>query len=259
MPTLHSRADVFSPRHFFSWMALTASAGAVNAGAYLACQQFVAHVTGTATQLALDAGALWLIADSAAVLCCFVIGSTASALVIEGRHERGLRPYFSLPLVTVVTLLSTVAVLGWRGAFGRFGGTSDQPADLVLISLLSLAMGAQNAAVASSTGMIVRTTHLTGPSTDLGLHLAKLFTAESGDSRRRAMRESALRAGLVLSFIGGAVLMIPLARTVQYLGFTVPAGLILLSTLLSFVPKEVNGAEKARDDARREHAAASSQ
>lgn len=46
-----------------------------------------------------------------------------------------------------------------------------KPGDFVLLCGLSFAMGLQNAAVASSTGQLVRTTHPTGPARDLGVHL----------------------------------------------------------------------------------------
>ena len=48
---------------------------------------------------------------------------------------------------------------------------------IFLLSLLAFAMGLQNAAVASTTGLAVRTTHLTGPATDLGIeakHMLRL-------------------------------------------------------------------------------------
>ena len=55
----------------------------------------------------------------------------------------------------------------------------------MLLSILSFAMGLQNAAVATSTGLLVRTTHLTGPATDLGIHLVELCFVK-GEAHTRA-------------------------------------------------------------------------
>ncbi len=54
---------------------LTMSAGAVNAGAFLACQRFVSHVTGTVTLIGVDFGSWWLVAQYVLVLLCFLLGA----------------------------------------------------------------------------------------------------------------------------------------------------------------------------------------
>jgi uncharacterized membrane protein YoaK (UPF0700 family) len=102
---------------------------------------------------------------------------------------------------------------------GDFGGAVDEPGDFVLLSSLSFASGLQNAAVATSTGLLVRTTHLTGPATDLGIHLVELAYV-GGDARRNARRHAMLRAGKLVSFAVGAGVGATLARA---LGFLRPA------------------------------------
>lgn len=53
--------------------------------------------------------------------------------------------------------------LDYSGLFGVFAGSVEGARDFAFLSVLSFAMGLQNAAVATSTGMLVRTTHMTGP------------------------------------------------------------------------------------------------
>jgi uncharacterized membrane protein YoaK (UPF0700 family) len=103
-----------------------------------------------------------------------------------------------------------------------------------VLSLLSFAMGLQNGAVATSTGMVVRTTHLTGPATDLGLHLAQ-FAATTGERRGTALRNAALRASKVVAFVAGAAVAVPLARAFGYGALLVPAAQVALANVLSFV------------------------
>jgi uncharacterized membrane protein YoaK (UPF0700 family) len=106
----------------------------------------------------------------------------------------------------------------------------------LLLSLLSFAMGLQNATVATSTGMAIRTTHMTGPATDLGVHLATAFFT-GGDARRNALRGAALRGGKIVAFVSGAALMVPVVRVSGYLAFLFPGTIILVATALSFLPR----------------------
>jgi uncharacterized membrane protein YoaK (UPF0700 family) len=94
-------------------------------------------------------------------------------------------------------------------------------------------MGLQNAAVASTTGLAVRTTHLTGPATDLGIHLGAVWLS-TGDERRAALRGAALRGGKVLAFMAGAVLAVPLVRACGFLALVAPAAFVLAAAGLSF-------------------------
>lgn len=235
MMALHQPQEILSARHAPSWVLLTMAAGAVNTGGFLACRRFVTHVTGTVTQLGMDSANLRLVGDTALVLGCFVAGAMASVLAIDVRHHRGQQPLYALPLVVVASLLSLVSLMGLGGAFGPFGGTSESFRDVVMLSALCFAMGLQNASVATSTGALVRTTHLTGPSTDLGVHFARfLFT--DGEQRVLALKHTMLRLAKVVGFAGGAVLMVPAAESFGYLAFLLPAAMILAATALSFVP-----------------------
>lgn len=235
MPALHQLRSILSLRHAPSWVLLTMAAGAVNAGAFLACRRFVTHVTGTVTLLGMDADNWHLMLDYAVVLACFIAGAMTSVLLIDGRHHRGLRPLYALALGVVAALLALVSLLGAAGAFGPFGGATERFPDFALLSILGFAMGLQNAAVASSTGAVVRTTHLTGPATDLGVHLATSFFTV-GERRGEALRQALLRAGKIAGFALGAGLMAPAAQRLGYLAFLLPASLVVAATAISFAP-----------------------
>jgi uncharacterized membrane protein YoaK (UPF0700 family) len=232
---LHDPASVHSARHAPSWLLLAFGAGCVNAAAFLACQRYVTHVTGTATRLGMDAGQWALMFEYALVLACFVLGAMASVLALDGRVHRGKAPLHAAPLLAVAGLLGLVAVLGAAGVFGPFGATVEQPSDFALLSLLGFAMGLQNATVATSTGLAVRTTHMTGPASDLGVHLGTLVFA-TGAARAAALRGAALRAGKLASFILGAAAALYLTGAVGYLVFLLPVATILVAAASSFVP-----------------------
>lgn len=230
--------------HAPSWLLLAGSAGAVNAGAYLATKQFASHVTGTATMVGLEVREPVLILKYLLVLAAFVVGAMSPALFLSYQLKRRRRTTYSIPLIAVSVLLCLVALLGTRGALGTIATGLDKPGDFVLLSLLALAMGIQNAAVSSSTGRAVRTTHLTGDSTDLGVELSLAITS-MGDARRDALRSALLRIGKIFTFIGGGALMYLLVTNTGFLAFLLPAACVALATWRSF--RERLGEIRARN------------
>ncbi|HEX5659655.1 MAG TPA: YoaK family protein [Polyangiales bacterium] len=232
-PVLLSTSQVLTVRHSASWALLAMSAGAVNAGAFIACERFVTHVTGTVTQLGVDSGMWELTVESLTLLIAFILGAMASVFAIQGRLARGRRPLHAVPLFAVAGLLLLAGVGGHVGAFGAMGGTET---GFGLMCLLAFAMGLQNASVATSTASLVRTTHLTGPATDLGVHLSMAWVSNSAQERTQMLRLAALRALKLAAFGFGAMLMVPVARNLGYLSFGLPALMVLLATVNTFLP-----------------------
>lgn len=232
---LHTPPTIFSMRHAPSWLLLALAAGSVNAGAFLACQRFVTHITGLTTQLGIDAGLWSLMAEYGVVVLCFIAGAMSSVIALQRRQQRGKPPLHAAALVLVSVMLAGVALAGHAGLFGRFGASVEQPTDFLLLSLLSFAMGLQNATVSTATGGTVRTTHMTGPATDLGVQLGSSFSAQ-GEARRAALQGVMLRGGKIIAFASGAALMVPAVRAGGYLAFLIPGAFILTATVLSFIP-----------------------
>jgi uncharacterized membrane protein YoaK (UPF0700 family) len=234
--TLHTPDTIYSPRHTPSWFALASAAGAVNGFAFLTCEQFVSHVTGTATRIGLEWHYLGLAAEYAIVFICFLAGAGASVIWIQGRAYRGRHPQWASPLILVAVILFGTAISGKLGLIGPVDQKlAADPPPVVLLSLLAFAMGLQNAAVASTTGLAIRTTHLTGPTTDLGIHLGTAFFA-NGQERRAAIKGAVLRGGKILAYIVGGVLSLPLTERFGYLSLLVPAALVIFAAALSFAP-----------------------
>ncbi len=238
MLALYKPESIFSARHAPSWIMFAFAAGAVNASALMACQTYVTHVTGTVTRIGMEIAHLTPLLDFTLVLSCFIFGSMVSSLLINGRAHRDKRPLYGVPLWIAFLVVLFTAIGGHLGLLGHFGGAVDKPVDFVLLSILSFAMGLQNAAVATSTGLLVRTTHLTGPATDLGIHLVEIMFVK-GEALALAKRHTALRAGKIVAFALGAAAAIPIARHGGFLVFLLPAALMLAAITLSFLPERV--------------------
>ena len=232
---VHDEDRLCTMRHLPSWALLAFAAGGVNVGAFLACQQFVSHVTGTLTRIGADAGNM-LGLDYLLVLFSFMLGAGGAVVMVRKLGEEGRALPYWMPLALVSVVLVAVAALGEAGAFGVFGGSVEAAPDFALLCVLSFAMGMQNAAVALSTGMAVRTTHMTGPATDLAVAAATLFVGKP-EERTRARQSVVLRATKLSAFVGGAVAMVPLCSRVGFLAFVVPAVACTAATVSSFAPR----------------------
>jgi uncharacterized membrane protein YoaK (UPF0700 family) len=221
-------AEVLAGRNIGSWTALAFGAGFVNAAAFLACQRFVTHITGILTHAGVDEGRWTLFAEYLAVLFSFVFGAMTAVILLDGRRLRGLPSLPWVPLCTVAVLLGGCAAAGHLGLFGEFGAEVESRRDFILLWVLAFAMGLQNASVANATGSLVRTTHMTGPATDLGVALAFLLLRDtSPDTRYAAHRTVILRGSKIVAFIGGAVGAALVVPHLAFLSFLIPAAICL--------------------------------
>lgn len=223
-------ASIVHDRRMLSvWLTVTFSAGMVNTLTLLACQRFVTHVTGTLTQIGADYGRPLLLLDYLLVTLSFVLGAMLSYRLIDGRRVRGKEPWPTVPLFLVSGALTLVAGLGLLGVFGPFGQTVETSGDFLLLALLAFSMGLQNASVATTTGMIVRTTHMTGPLTDFSVALGA-YLSPAPKSIRDAARESAtLRGAKILAFVVGCAAAAMIGPRLQYVGYIIPAALVSMA------------------------------
>ena len=228
MPALHKTDRLWSLRHAPTWLLLTAAAGAINVTAFCACRRFVSHVTGSVSNVALDASI-----DVLLPLSGFILGALVSGLLIDARFHRRSKPLYALPLVASAGCIVAAACLGAAGAFGPFGDTADAVHDSAFLALLAFAMGLLNAAAATTTALAIRPTHMTGAATDLGVHLAIALRGH-GEARKRAIGCCA-RAALLGAFIVGGVGGALLSGALEYFAFLVPALAIGAASALSFI------------------------
>ena len=212
------------------WYLLSFNAGCINAGGFLTTGKFVSHVTGFATLVGVDfvddrPESAWGIAS---VPIFFLLGSFISGMLIDRPIQMQKRPHFDY-VMGLSALCLFVAAEGGAIALapiGRFGQLFKLEHVYILLSLLCLACGLQNAAVTTSTGSAVRTTHLTGITTDLGLGLARLTTYDKNSSVfQKELRSNLFRMGTILAFVIGSAMGTWFFTQLGYPGFAIP-GLI---------------------------------
>jgi uncharacterized membrane protein YoaK (UPF0700 family) len=205
-------------------------AGAANAGGFLAVGQYTSHMTGMLSALAdnLVLGQFVLVGAGLVSVLAFVLGAMSTAWIVNWGMRRQLRSAYGLPLLLEAVLL---LVFGLFGAVMSLWHTVFLPVTVVLLCYI---MGLQNAVITKISQARIRTTHVTGLVTDLGIELGKLLYVNRHPDMQpvRADRERLrVHAQLVLSFLVGGIAG---ALGFKHLGYvsTLPLALALLLLVL---------------------------
>jgi len=184
---------------------LTFIAGSANAGGYMAFKQYTSHMTGIASSSA-DAIALGNIQTATAgalAILAFIVGAAISAILVNWGRRKGLHSQFAFPL-----LLEALFI----GSFGLIGEQLQQINGFVVpitVVLLCFIMGLQNAMITKLSGARIRTTHITGMVTDIGIELGKLVYVNRSPRIKPPVKADRgkilLLSGLILMFFIGGV------------------------------------------------------
>ncbi len=174
---------------YLGGLLLSLTAGVINAVGFLgAHHQALSHMTGTVSVLGLELGrANYPVALHAlAILGSFFAGCLLSGMIIsQGRLRLGRR-------YGVALSLESAALFGAVLLLQRGANAGDY--------LAALACGLQNAMVSSYSGSTMRTTHMTGMVTDLGIACGHFLRGATVDWFRFR-----LYGVLLLGFFAGGV------------------------------------------------------
>jgi uncharacterized membrane protein YoaK (UPF0700 family) len=198
---------------------LGVTAGFVNAAGFLGFAVLTTNVTGHAALFAERiAFRDWATAMVVALwMLLFLAGAFVSGFIVS-RVGRNQRYSYVIPVSIEIAILIVVALLGYRYD-GSLAGK-----ELFAGSLL-FAMGLQNALVSMVSGSVVRTTHLTGTFTDLGIELAQVLQ-RSRTERTLLKSRIKLRVVIIFFFLCGAVGGAYLFRSFRFHAFLVPVGIL---------------------------------
>jgi uncharacterized membrane protein YoaK (UPF0700 family) len=200
------------------------TAGFVNAVGFLGFAVLTTNVTGHAALFA-ERIALqdWKAARVIALwMFLFLAGAFVSGAIVS-RIGRNQRFSYVVPILIEIIILLAVALLGHRYNHSLV-------AKEVFAGSLLFAMGLQNSLVSMVSGSVVRTTHLTGTFTDLGIELAQLLQ-KNADDHAVLISRIKLRSAIILFFMGGALGGAYLFRFIQFFSFFIPAFLLIFTLL----------------------------
>jgi len=145
-------------------------AGAVNAGGFLAIARYTSHMSGIISAIGDDFALNHFLSvlGGISLLISFLVGAATTAIIVNWGHRRKIYSEFALPLLLEAVLL---LVFGLVGANLNVYLPLTVPA---IALLLCFVMGLQNAIVTKASRAEIRTTHMTGVITDIGIELGKL-------------------------------------------------------------------------------------
>ena len=169
-------------------------AGLINAIGLLGFKhQSISHLSGTATLLGTGlvnstfSDALYF----ALVLLSFLAGAVISGVFLRSGALRLGRNYSGLLFLEALLLLGAIYFLSKDSLSGHY--------------LASAACGLQNALATTYSGAVIRTTHVTGIFTDLGIMLGAKLRGEPFD-KRKALLFILIIVGFILGGTCGAYL-----------------------------------------------------
>lgn len=173
-------------------------AGIVNIVGFLAVKQLTTNVTGhfaflveVALRLDFNQSFFYFL-----YILFFFLGAFFSNLLIELTDKVSDKYIFVIPVITEALILTTIAFLDFKYIVNH--------PNLIACAML-FAMGLQNSLVTTISKSVVRTTHLTGLFTDLGIEFSQLFFFKSKEQHQKLISSIKLRMTIITTFFIGGI------------------------------------------------------
>lgn len=210
-------------------------AGAANAGGFLAVGQYTSHMSGIVSSLAdnLILGQIAFVASAAGSVAAFLMGAATSAILINWGRQRQAHSIYATPLLLEAVLLLCFGLLGVNLEAHRLFYVP------MTVALLCYVMGLQNAMITKISKAEIRTTHVTGLVTDIGIELGKgiywnrRVPSSSNHYVRADRRKLKLLGSLLCFFLAGGTAGAFGFKSVGFVA-TVPLAAVLI--LFASVP-----------------------
>jgi uncharacterized membrane protein YoaK (UPF0700 family) len=169
-------------------------AGIVNAAGYMGFRhQSITNLTGTASLFGValgtgDSGEAWHWGLS---IVAFVVGAILSGVIVQQSTLKLGRRYGVALMLESLLLFAAVPLLDAGHSIGLY--------------LASMGIGLQNGMASTFSGMVFRTTHVSGIFTDLGIYIGQMLRGLAVDTLR--VRVCLLVSGtFILGGVAGAML-----------------------------------------------------
>jgi uncharacterized membrane protein YoaK (UPF0700 family) len=173
-------------------------AGIVNVTGFFAVGVLTTNVTGHFAYFAdnvlrRDYSGAWVFL---VYILCYLSGAFLSNTILETGFRLAPRYAQTIPVFAEILLLSAVAFPGFDAVHGAATATA---------CILLFAMGLQNATVTRISNAVVRTTHLTGLFTDLGIDVSQLLFYGRSAQRKQLITSITLRLSIIFFFFLGCM------------------------------------------------------
>jgi uncharacterized membrane protein YoaK (UPF0700 family) len=189
------------------------TAGTINIASLLIFLSFTSNVTGHYAIFAaeISKGNWSQVAVVGLWIFLFFFGGFVSNFIVITFNKKSKYFAHSMPLVLEIACLLFV------GIYGQFYYRKTLEETELLVALMLFATGLQNGLTASISNFSVKTTHLTGTTTDLGI-LFSMFTKKEFRKNGELVARAKLLMSIMVSYVAGAVFS---GLTYYYLEFRV--------------------------------------
>ena len=151
----------------------------------------------------------------------FLLGAFVCSWLVEAVVRRRPNMSHAAPMIIEMAIL----------VLASFWGDAHMVSSVTLACSLLFAMGLQNALVTKISQATVRTTHLTGLFTDLGIELSQLFFYKEKSDVQKLTRSIYLRITIIAFFFFGCVLGGVLFHLFELRALLFAAGWLLIALL----------------------------
>ena len=162
-------------------------------------------------------------------------GAFVSNTLVESIRKRSNKNIFAIPVTLEIAILMAI------GVTGRY--IYLQHPNIIATSLL-FAMGLQNSLVTKISNAVVRTTHLTGLFTDLGIEVSQLFFYRTKEQQTQLKSTIRLRLRIIIFFFIGGVFAGYIYSLMHFYVLLIPALLLLTGMILDHVTFKTAHKEK---------------
>jgi uncharacterized membrane protein YoaK (UPF0700 family) len=207
-------------------------AGVVNVAGFISVQRLTTNVTGHFAYFVDEVFKMQFAASFVFFLYIlfFFLGSFVSSLFVEIISRKNEQYIYFIPAFAESMILLAVGLLGYR--------LVDTSPNIIACTLL-FAMGLQNSLVTRISNAIVRTTHLTGLFTDMGIEFSQLFFYKKPEQKARLITTIKLRLRIIIYFfLGGITGGIFYSRLGLYV-LVLPSALLLIGLFYDSVKFKV--------------------
>ncbi len=187
------------------------SAGMANIASLLIFFSFSSNITGYYAIIAAEItkGDFFKSAIVLGWTLLFFTGSFISNFIVIHFNTKNSYVAHATPIVIEIICLLTV------GIYGQFFYQETLTETEVLLALMLFAMGLQNGLTASISNFAVKTTHLTGATTDLAI-VFSMFTKQEYRNSKELKGKAVLLSAIILSYMGGALVSGILYQQIQF-------------------------------------------
>jgi uncharacterized membrane protein YoaK (UPF0700 family) len=238
-------ADVYKKDKMILWLLSAFKAGFINSAGFLITGKFVSHVTGFGTQagIAMGHSDYFFGGELILVPTFFIFGGVVTSIVLETSARKNNRPAYHYIQGLITSLILLILLIGETGLVStteQFDVDNRyQFMEFIVIALLCFVCGLKNSLVTWTTFGKIRVTHLTGLSTDIGLHLLGTILPKYKNVRLKEAREVNIhRIFTLLFFSTGAFLSALVFPLMGFKAFYIALAISLFMTIMSLISKK---------------------